>query len=288
MRKFANVFCFVVPPPPAVAVVFCAFLEPPQAAARSTTPVASTATLANVVHRSLRVTSSTSRFRRRPAGLRVLRYPLDSYKDVRMRARLDAHELAPTCTKLLRLSFLEHAVGAVALRRVENASVAEPEGDVRRAVVPVGDEVARAQLVLGDRGTGLLLLVGVARDEPAEASVGHVDEARAVDTVLRHPAPEVRRAEVGARLLNRIAGLFPQPVRVGVAAERVGPQPARVVVRGADPRPTVPLLLDNKRLPGERLRHLARILPRVGPDGRQRAGVDRRAHAGRILGSSQV
>src|SRR5207244_412163 len=82
---------------------------------------------------------------------RVLRYPLDSYKDVWMPAWLDAHELAPTCTKLLRLSFLEHAVGAVALCRVEDAPVAEPEGDVRRPFVPVGDEVARAQFVLGDR-----------------------------------------------------------------------------------------------------------------------------------------
>src|SRR5712691_1087168 len=200
MRKFEKVFCCVEPPPPAVAVVFWAFLPPPQAAARSTTPVASTARLANQVHRSLRVTSSTSRFRRRPGGLRVLRFPLDSYKDVQARARLDAHELAPSSTKVLRLGLLEHAVGVVALGRVKDAAVAEPERDVRRAVVAVGDEVARAQLVLGQRGTGLLLLVGVARDEPAEAAVGHVDEAGAVDAVLGHPAPEVRGAEVGARL----------------------------------------------------------------------------------------
>src|SRR5712691_805594 len=205
MRKFEKVLCCVEPPPAAVAVVFWVFLPPPQAAARSTTPVASTATLANHVHRSLRVTSSTSRFRRWPVGLRVLRYPLDSYKDVRIAARLDAHELAPSCTKLLRLAFLEHTVGAVAFGGVEDAAVAEPEGDVRRLVVPVGDEVARAQLVLGQRRAGLFLLVGVAREEPAETPVGHVDEAGAVDPVLGHPAPEVRRAEVGAGLGDRVA-----------------------------------------------------------------------------------
>src|SRR6266581_5902195 len=82
MRKFANVFCWLVPPlVPVAAAVFCAFLPPPQAAARRTTPVASTAMLTNQVHRSFRVTSSTSRSQRRPGGLRVLRYPSDSYRD---------------------------------------------------------------------------------------------------------------------------------------------------------------------------------------------------------------
>src|SRR5207244_858628 len=84
------------------------------------TPVASTATLANQVHRSLRVTSSTSRVRRRPGGLRVLRFPLDSYKDVHERARLDAQKLAASGTKVLRLLLLEHAVGVVTLGRVED------------------------------------------------------------------------------------------------------------------------------------------------------------------------
>src|SRR5437588_10905180 len=134
MRKFGKVFCCVEPPPPAVAVVFWVFLLPPQAAARSTTPVASTATLANQVHRSLRVTSSTSRVRRRPGGLRGLRFPLDSYTDVRERARLDAQKLAASGTKVLRLLLLEHAVGVVTLGRVEDAPVTEPKRDVRRAV----------------------------------------------------------------------------------------------------------------------------------------------------------
>src|SRR5947207_324731 len=205
MRKFGKVFCCVEPPPPAVAVVFWAFLPPPQAAARSTTPVASTARLTNQVHRSLRVTSSTSRFRRWPVGLRVLRFPLDSYKDVQARARLDANELAPSCTKVLGLGLLEHAVHVVPLRGVEDAAVAEPERDVRGALVAVGDQVAGAELVLGDRCAGLLLLVGVAWDESPERAVAHVDEAGAVDPMLGHPAPEVGGAEVGAGLGDRVS-----------------------------------------------------------------------------------
>ena len=76
---------------------------------------------------------------------------------------------------------------------------------VVRSLLAVRDEVSAAQVVLANRRAGLLLLVGVARHEAAEAAVRHVDEAGAVDAALGHPAPEVRRAEVGARLLDRVA-----------------------------------------------------------------------------------
>ena len=66
----------------------------------------------------------------------------------------------------------------------------------------------------------VLLLVGVARDEPAEPAVRHVDEAGAVDPVLAHAAPEVRRAEVGVRLLERLA------VACRPAASRSGSPPS--------------------------------------------------------------
>ena len=88
---------------------------------------------------------------------------------------------------------------------MEDAPVAEPERDVVGGRGAVGDEVARPRLARRHLLAGLLLLVGVARNQPPEPPVGHVDEPRAVDPELGHAAPQVGRAEVPARLLDRIA-----------------------------------------------------------------------------------
>ena len=86
---------------------------------------------------------------------------------------------------------------------MQDPAVAEPERDV----VAVADEVAAAEV--GRAATlraAVLLLVGVARDEPAEPAVGHVHEPGAVDaraSVI--PPHSYGRAEVGARLLDRVA-----------------------------------------------------------------------------------
>src|SRR5439155_15878399 len=132
------------------------------------------------------------------------------------------------------------AVDALAPGCVKDAPAAEPEGDVVGRIVAVRDEVARPRLV--DLAARVLLLVGVAGHDPAGAPVGHVDEAGAVDPALCQPAPEIRCAEVGARLLDRVA-----------AFERLRPHPARVVVDGAHAGPAVTPLLDGQRLAGERL-----------------------------------
>src|SRR5215213_6962449 len=106
-------------------------------------------------------------------------------------------------SQLIGLCFFDDAVRVISLCRVQDPAVAEPERDVRRLLlVAVGDEVPAAELVLANGLAGVLLLIGIARHELAEAAVCHVDEARAVDAALGHPAPEVGRAEVGARLFD--------------------------------------------------------------------------------------
>src|SRR5439155_18200594 len=112
-----------------------------------------------------------------------------------------------------------------------------------------------------------------ARDKPAEATVGHVDEAGAVDAVLGHSAPEVRGAEVGAGLGYGVAlrTRLRQPRRSawqnGRSQSVVG-DPAWVVVGRADSGPAVSLLLDGEGLAAERLRHLLARRVRVGMDRR--------------------
>src|SRR4029079_17166488 len=91
---------------------------------------------------------------------------------------------------------------------------------------------------------GRLLLVGVARNEPPKPAIRHVNKAGAVDPAIGHAAPLVRRAEIGPRLRDRIPGARePRPLAVGLLAERVLADPARVAVRGADPRPAACALL---------------------------------------------
>src|SRR5437588_12915192 len=101
------------------------------------------------------------------------------------------------------LVLFDDAVDAVALCRVEDAAAAEPERNVCRIRLPVlgvADQIAWLQVGVGDGRARLLLLVGVARNQATGATVGHMDEAGAVDAAFRHPAPEVRRAEVATRL----------------------------------------------------------------------------------------
>src|SRR5438270_4564800 len=137
---------------------------------------------------------------------------------------------------MLGFRLLDDAVDAFSFRRMEDPAVAQPESDVRRRVlVAVGDEVARPEVAVRHGCAGLLLLVGVARDETAKAAIGDVDEAGAVDATFRHSAPEIGRPEIAPGLLHRLAG---------APAELVFPHPARVVVHRADQRPAVAPILD--------------------------------------------
>src|SRR5262249_3573271 len=117
-------------------------------------------------------------------------------------ARPESYERTATLAELGGLFLLDDAVDSVSPRRVEDAAVTDPEGDVvgslRRAV---RDQVSGAEIGLGQRLTCLLLLVGVPRHEAATGSERHVDETRAVDPGGGHPAPLVMRAEQRPRLI---------------------------------------------------------------------------------------
>src|SRR5438046_2875714 len=131
--------------------------------------------------------------------------------------------------------FLDDAARSLALRRVEDPALSQPERDVvrlsRRAEA---DEVASAELALVDWLRGGFLLVSVSRNEVTEPAVGHVHEARAVDAALGHPAPLVGRAEVGVGLLDRVTLRSAEPVALRRSAKHVLSNPARVVVGRTD------------------------------------------------------
>src|SRR2546423_14443058 len=125
---------------------------------------------------------------------------------------LEPNQAAPHRPQIPRLELLDDPVDVLPLRRMEDLAVADPEGDVRRVVpVAVGDQVAALQVVDVDRSARGLLLVGVAWHEPAEPSVGHVDEPGAVDAALGHPAPEVGRTQVAAGPFSPAAPPPPAP-----------------------------------------------------------------------------
>ena len=66
-----------------------------------------------------------------------------------------------------------------------------------------------------------------------------MDEARAVDAGGGHPAPEIGRAEQRAGVLERVGGARPRARRgSGSPPSASAADPARIVVRGADPRPS--------------------------------------------------
>src|SRR6478735_6986339 len=123
---------------------------------------------------------------------------------------------------------------------MQDPPVSEPERDVRRPLLlAVGDQVARAERAVAHLRRRLLLLVGVPRDQTPEAAVAHVDEPGAVDPALGHPAPEIRRAEIAARLGDGIAFRTrlreprPRDCPWGMA-QRAESDPAGVVVLGSD------------------------------------------------------
>src|SRR5689334_830150 len=77
----------------------------------------------------------------------------------------------------VRERLLDDGVDAVAPGGVEDAPVAEPEGDVVRLPgLAEADEVAGSRVRLVDRLGRRLLLVRVARDDAPEAPIRHVDE----------------------------------------------------------------------------------------------------------------
>src|SRR5207249_9299432 len=117
-------------------------------------------------------------------------------------------------------------------------ALAEPERDVVRPFGrPEANEVASAELALVDRLCCGFLLVRVPRYEAAEPAVGHVHEAGAVDSAFGHPAPLVRRAEVGTGFLDRLALRLTEPVAIRRTAQHLNSNPARVVVGRADASP---------------------------------------------------
>src|SRR5688500_9614063 len=119
---------------------------------------------------------------------------------------LEPHQPVAANPQPLGLGLLDDAVDTLAVRRVQDAAAAEPEGDViGLASLRVRDQVAGAEVVLGELRAGLLLLVGVARHPLAGPAEGDVDEAGAVDPALRQAAPLVRHPEKGARLGQGIA-----------------------------------------------------------------------------------
>ena len=89
----------------------------------------------------------------------------------------EPHERSTAFSQHRRLLLLDDAVDAVAARRVENASVADPEGNVvsplRRAV---GHEISAAEVTLREPVTRLLLLVRVPRHEAPAGPERHVHE----------------------------------------------------------------------------------------------------------------
>ena len=159
---------------------------------------------------------------------------------------------------MVRLWLLDHPVHALSLGRVEDPTVAQPERDVRRRVVPVRDQIAPLELALLDRSPGGgLLLVGIARHEPPEPAIAHVDQTGAVDSSLRHAAPQIRRPEVAACLLDDVA------VQAGYG---ILAHPAGLVVHGPDPDPAVTALLHLDRLTLQELCHALGIVLGLGPD----------------------
>ena len=159
---------------------------------------------------------------------------------------------------------------------MEDPPLAEPESDVVGALGrPEEDEVAGLQVALLERFRRRLLLVRVPRDESPEPPVGHVHEPGAVDPALGQAAPLVGRLEVRTGLLDRVAcARQPRPLAVGLAAQRVLADPARVAVRGADPCPAVLDRFDRQRLAGKRLGHLLGALVRIGAHGRDLGDAD--------------
>src|SRR5579884_17494 len=191
---------------------------------------------------------------------------------------LQAPERAPPGAQLGRLELLDHPqIGPRG--RVQDASVAEPEGDVVGTApdIAVEDKVAGGWIVDGRRC--LLLLPGVARNTQPCEPMGHVDEAGTVDAGRRHPAPLVRGPDEAARSLERQPRrrLRPRPVAL---RQRLRTHPAAVVVGSHHPDPVAVPLLHLERFVLERLAHLLGRVARIGP---KRRDLDAAPHVPRRL-----
>jgi len=185
---------------------------------------------------------------------------------------LEANYTTPSYTQFHRFRFLNHPIDSSALRRVQDATLADPECDVVGAAlrIAVGDEIARLRFI--DERARVLLLVGVARDEPPCRPEAHMHESRAIDTGGGHAAPEIRRARERAGVIHRIRCNRREPVRIAVAPELGRLDPTGVVVGRPDPRPAPDASFDGERFAGKDLRHLLGTLARLCPDRRQVAG----------------
>ena len=156
---------------------------------------------------------------------------------------------------------------------MEDASFADPErnvvGFLGRAV---NDQVAGAEVGLGQPLACLFLLVGVSRHEAPAGPERHVDEAGAIDPGGGHPAPLVVRTQQRPRLVEWVGGDGPQPVGSGLAPEVGAPRPARISVGGLHPGPLAMFFEHPQRLSGQGLRHLLHFLRRLRAERRELAG----------------
>ena len=160
--------------------------------------------------------------------------------------------------QIVRFDLLDDPVGPFSFRRVENAAVAQPKGDVRRLVAAVGDQIAAHEVVVGDRGSRGLLLVGVSGDEAPQPAIGHVHETGAVDPALGHAAPEIGRPQVTKCLLDGVA--------LG-AGELVLSNPTEIVVGRLDARPAVAATLHGYGLAPEKLGDPLGVVAWLGANG---------------------
>src|SRR5262249_7197256 len=156
---------------------------------------------------------------------------------------------------------------------------------MRRTGLAEAAEIAAPSLGLVDGRCRGLLLVSVARDQPAGAAVGQGHEAGAVDSALGHPAPLIRRAEVGARSLDGVVTGTGTCDGACPFNKCVLPDPTGIVVRSPNAAPAVARFLDDDGLVRNQLRHL---LGRVVRLSANRRDVDRADERRRVLGRRRL
>lgn len=182
-------------------------------------------------------------------------------------ARGEPDERPPTSAEIRWLLLLDDAADAVPSRRMEDASLADPERDVIGALRgAVRDEVSGSELGFGEPLARLLLLVRVARDETPAGPEGHVHEPGAVDPGRGHPTPLVARAEQRSRVLERLGRDRPEPRGVAIASQIPTTCPARIRVRRLDVHPLARVLEHAQLLAGQGLRDLLGVGPGSGTE----------------------
>ena len=135
-------------------------------------------------------------------------------------------------------------------------------------MVAVADQVAAAQLLARNRRPRRLLLVCVARDEPSEPPMAiwiRPEQSMPVrsDRPIRTGSPGTHGPPRPGRRPARRATLR-RPLRRGRRRA-----PSRGSRRPSDPDPAVLVALDGERFTGQRLRHLLRVVPWLGPHRRE-------------------